>query len=259
MTAPLVLAILAIIAYSVTSAFYFSALFGEKQPRKSVDGGGMLVSAALNAALVVTLGVLDGVGALVRLGDVFAVLAVVLAAGFTVLNTQFPVRVAGLFVAPTNAILLGLYLLSYGESGAQETSLILGVHIGLAIVGISAFALASFVAILYLLQERQLRQRSFGRLFQRLPSLDALDTANFRLVALGFVVYTVAVLIGIVWAVRIERIGLDGRTFLALVAWLIFAVVIQTRITTGWRGRQAAFLTLAGCISSYVVLFFYLA
>jgi hypothetical protein len=70
-----------------------------------------------------------------------------------------------------------------------------------------AFVLAAVLSALYLMQERQLRLREFGRLFQRLPSLNALDSATFHLVSVGFITYTVAILLGVTSAFRGESFG----------------------------------------------------
>ena len=55
-------------------------------------------------------------------------------------------------------------------------------------------------AVMYLLQEREVKGKRFGALFSRLPSLDALDRMDQRLVRAGFVVYTVALLAGTITA-----------------------------------------------------------
>lgn len=127
-------------------------------------------------------------------------------------------------------------------------------HVGLVLIGLGIFALAAVLAVLYLLQERQLRLRQFGPLFHRLPSLEELDTAHFRLVGLGFVVYTVALLLGFVWMFDTTLASSTSRIALALVAWAIFAGVIHTRITSGWRGRQSAWMTVIGCATTLLVL-----
>jgi ABC-type uncharacterized transport system permease subunit len=50
----------------------------------------------------------------------------------------------------------------------------------------------------------------------------------------------------------------DVRVVLSVLAWVVFAAVIFTRLRTGWRGRQAAWLTILGCIATVVVLGLYL-
>jgi drug/metabolite transporter (DMT)-like permease len=68
----------------------------------------------------------------------------------------------------------------------------------------------------------------------------------------------VAILLGITSALRGQGMLIDFRTTLAIVAWVVFGAVIQTRITSGWRGRQAAWMTVIGCAATFDVLGFYL-
>ena len=150
--------------------------------------------------------------------------------------------------------MLSAYLVVPNSAGGPEILPLLMIHIGLVFVGIGTFALAALAAALYLVQERQLRMRRFGSIFQNLPSLEELDAASFRLVGWGFVVYTVALAFGFVWTAHSHAATATGRVALAVIAWGIFAAVIHTRITTGWRGRQAALMTIAGCVATYVVL-----
>jgi HemX protein len=122
----------------------------------------------------------------------------------------------------------------------------LTIHIVTALLGVSLFAIASLVAFMYLLQEREVKGKRFGALFSRLPSLAALDQLNQRLVRVGFVVYTVALLTGsgmakVVWKSAWQW---DPQQVSSLVIWILYAAMVQLR-HTGWHGRRFALLTIA--------------
>jgi ABC-type transport system involved in cytochrome c biogenesis permease subunit len=122
----------------------------------------------------------------------------------------------------------------------------LTVHIVTALLGVSLFAIASLVAVMYLLQEREVKGKRFGALFSRLPSLAALDQVNQRVVRFGFVVFTVALLTGsgmakVVWKSAWQW---DPQQVSSLVIWLIYGAMVQLR-HTGWHGRRFALLTIA--------------
>ena len=121
----------------------------------------------------------------------------------------------------------------------------LTVHIVTALLGVSLFAIAALVAVMYLLQEREVKGKRFGALFSRLPSLAALDQLNQRLVRFGFVVFTLALLTGagmakVVWKSAWQW---DPQQVSSLVIWLIYGVMVQLR-HTGWHGRRFALLTI---------------
>jgi HemX protein len=114
-----------------------------------------------------------------------------------------------------------------------------------ALLGVALFAIASLVAVMYLLQEREVKGKRFGALFSRLPSLAALDQLNQRLVRVGFVVYTLALLTGsgmakVVWKSAWQW---DPQQISSLVIWMLYGVMVQLR-HTGWHGRRFALLTI---------------
>ncbi len=73
-------------------------------------------------------------------------------------------------------------------------------HIALALIGIAAFVLNFAGAIMYLLQERQLKARRPGTFYYRLPDLETLDRLTYRTLVLGFPFLTIALLLGALWA-----------------------------------------------------------
>jgi ABC-type transport system involved in cytochrome c biogenesis permease subunit len=119
------------------------------------------------------------------------------------------------------------------------------VHIVTALLGVALFAIAALVALMYLLQEREVKGKRFGALFSRLPSLAALDTLNHRLVRFGLVVYTLALLSGsgmakVVWKSAWQW---DPQQVTSLVIWILYGAMVQLR-HTGWHGRRFALLTV---------------
>jgi ABC-type uncharacterized transport system permease subunit len=250
----------AVIAFSGTGAVYITDLFGERERTPRVSRVGIAISMFLTLLAIVGVILESGAGALLSARHVTGVLALFIAGGFLVSNARWPMRGAGALVTPFCALLMAFFLLEQSRTTVLTPGIdaIVAVHVGLALVGLGSFALAAALSMIYLLQERQLRQRSFGRLFHRLPSLNALDSAIFHLVTVGFITYSVAILMGITSALRGQGMVFDFRTTLAVIAWVVFGAVIQTRITSGWRGRQAAWMTVAGCAVTFAVLGFYL-
>jgi ABC-type transport system involved in cytochrome c biogenesis permease subunit len=168
--------------------------------------------------------------------------------------------VLGAFVTPITL----LFFLGAGFRGGLEVSdevrsVVLPVHIGVNLLGIAAFALAFGVSVAYIVQERQLRQKKIGGLFQRLPSLDTLDTLGFRMVIVGFPLLTLGVVTGTLWAVRLdpEAPPIGATQTMGLVEWALFAAILLLRAVAGWRGRRAAIGTMMGFVVACAVLFGY--
>jgi len=154
------------------------------------------------------------------------------------------------FVEPTQSVAEGL------RSGW------LMVHIALALLGDVAFALAGVVAILYLVQERRLKQKKLptrsGTMkatgIHVLPPLDTLDRVSMRLIQFGFPLMTLGLISGSLYGKHVwgSYWTWDPRNTISLLVWVLYAVMIQARFMSGWRGRKAAILTVLGVVAILV-------
>jgi ABC-type uncharacterized transport system permease subunit len=163
----------------------------------------------------------------------------------------------GAFVAPAALVLLLAARLA-PEAGTPPFLGVLGrVHILLATVGISIFALATASAVLYLLEERQLKRKKFGNILKHGTALETLDGLAHRCIQVGFPIFTLAIVTGTFWSAKLSA-GLRPENVIAGVAWAAFAAVLVARVTAGWRGRRAALMTIVGFSSSLIVLATYL-
>jgi ABC-type uncharacterized transport system permease subunit len=164
------------------------------------------------------------------------------------LRTRAPVLGAFLAPAAVAVWLPALWILPEDELSRPEAwTPMLVAHIGVALTGLAVFAVATGVAVAFLLLERQVKGKRLGVLFERLPSLELLDRLNLRLVTWGFVALSLTLLTGMYVALR----STDAHAFQAVelttaVAWLVFAGLLQARVLAGWRGRRVAWLTMAG-------------
>ncbi len=126
----------------------------------------------------------------------------------------------------------------------------LGIHTILAFTGDAAFAMACGTGIMYLIQERYVKSKKLGGLFQRLPSLQILDEINYRLISIGFPLLTLAIITGVIWAKTAWGTywRWDPKEVWSVVTWLIYALVFHLRLTLGWRGKKAALLVIVGFV-----------
>lgn len=165
---------------------------------------------------------------------------------------QSGVKVLGAFVLPvvlvfslksTTTRALDLPGIEPALSGAW-----LWVHIGLVLLGIAAFVLNFAGALMYLLQERQLRAKRPGTLYYRLPALETLDRLTYRTLALGFPFLTTGLILGVLWAGPAwgSVFAFDPLALLSFVAWLIYAGTLAGRAAVGWHGRRAAYFAIVG-------------
>jgi cytochrome c-type biogenesis protein CcsB len=166
---------------------------------------------------------------------------------------RYQIPVLGAFVMP---VVLVLSLNSFAarpstlqQLGAAFHGAWVWVHIALAMVGIAAFVLNFAGALMYLLQERQLKaKRRPGAFYYRLPDLQTLDRLTYRTLALGFPFLTTGLILGALWA-RTAWGGVltfDPLASLSFIAWAIYAATLAGRAVAGLHGRRAAYFALFG-------------
>jgi ABC-type uncharacterized transport system permease subunit len=144
---------------------------------------------------------------------------------------------------------------------AHAATVLATLHIGLATAGVAVFAVAAVDALVYLYAEGQLKHPRAGALFKKGPPLEALDALNRRCIALGFPMFTVAMVTGAIWVTRLPGGGahrlLRPEYVMSTVAWALYAGLLVARGIGGWRGRRAALMTLGGFGAALGVLAIY--
>jgi len=121
----------------------------------------------------------------------------------------------------------------------------LKLHVATAIGGVSVFAIAFGAALMYLLQEREVKGKRFGVLFSRLPSLQTLDQLTQRLVRVGLAVWSVALVTGMFVAEKAWGKPWDPQLLFAVVVWGLYSALVWMR-QQGTHGRRYALLTVVG-------------
>jgi cytochrome c-type biogenesis protein CcsB len=154
--------------------------------------------------------------------------------------------------------LLSTLLLAYASLGGVDSRIKplmpalksnwLLIHVVTAFLGYAAFALAFGTAILYLFQERRPRPS--------LPPLPALDSLIYRTTVLGFLLLTLGIATGAVWAESAwgRYWSWDPKETWSLITWFIYAALLHARLLKGWHGRRIAWLAVLGFMA---VLFTY--
>jgi len=207
---------------------------------------------ALHAVSIAIRAVLVGHLPVANFGEGLSLLAVLLVAIFLWVQRRGPLIALGAVVMP---LAFGLTLsASVIKGGAQPLPAILQsvwlpVHVLLALLGDAVFAIACSASILYLIQERRLKAHRGRGVLRQLPSLERLDQVSHTCLKWGLVLLTLAIVTGIVWAHEAWGRGdwlRDPKLLFTLLVWALYTVLLQGRMTAGWRGRWAAQLTIAG-------------
>jgi ABC-type uncharacterized transport system permease subunit len=122
----------------------------------------------------------------------------------------------------------------------------LSTHIVLILLGYAALAFTGVASLLYLFQERELKSKRPGRLYQRLPALGTLDELISKFMGIGFVLITLGVIAASTWASMSLRADWMRQPEIAIsfLTWGAYLGMICLRVTAGWRGRKAAIMSV---------------
>jgi len=169
-----------------------------------------------------------------------------------ILILRMRMQVLGAFVAPGVLVAAGtaMLLTRRGHLVIPDSlrSAWLPVHVTLAFLGDALFVVAAGVSLAYLVFESRLKaKRPMTPAGQTMPSLEKLDRINYRLLEWGFVMLSLAIVSGALWAEATwgHFWSWEPQESWSLVTWLLYAALLESRIAAGWRGRRAAALTLA--------------
>lgn len=187
------------VLYAVSAALYVGFFARPRHLRLATAGFYVLLLAFVSNAAAIGAGCkeLGGTEFFSLRGSLL--LAAWLAAGaYLLLHKAYRVPSLGAFVVPMLLIVIlpSTVLDPSNPEVAPEVVRHAAFHVVAAVLAVALFAIACGAALMYLLQEREVKGKRFGMLFSRLPSLDSLDRLTQRLVRAGFVVFTVALLAG---------------------------------------------------------------
>ena len=128
------------------------------------------------------------------------------------------------------------------------------IHVPANFIGYGAFALAAMLGVAYLLRDWAESHRPAGLLTRVLPPAALLDEVMYKAIALGFAAFTIATILGALWAA--EAWGgywsWDPKETWALIVWLNYAAWLHLRLTKGRRGTPMAWWAVIGL---FVTLF----
>ncbi len=251
---------IALVLYGVATLFYVTAA---TQPTRWLQTAARLTLLAGFLAHGTDIGWrgVQGVHPGTSVREALGFLSWVMVGGYQFWSWRVKIGLLGAFVAPAALAMLAIARLTPSGEAMHELGVLGRVHISLATLGVAMFALATAVAVMYLAQDRSLKKKRFDNLvLKRGDALETLDRLSHRLVVIGYPIFTVSLLLGVVWEARRHDAGFARPEWLmAGVIWLTFGALIAGRTTRGWRGRRAALITIAGFAASLAVIGIYLA
>ena len=200
-----------------------------------------------------------------NLYEVFILFAIITALLYLFYERRYQTRALGGFVLLVISAAVAFQLwYTFGRNAHEIQPLVpalqsywMKIHVPANFVGYGAFAMAAMIGVAYLLKSWRQSVNPEGMFAVRLPDYEVMDDLMYKTIALGFAFFTVATILGALWAA--EAWGgywsWDPKETWALIVWLNYAAWLHMRMTKGWNGRPMAWWAIIGLL---VTLFAFL-
>ena len=170
---------------------------------------------------------------------------------------RYRIYAAVFFVYPLVLLLLTLSAVVGENIAALDPELqsnLFTAHLLLSTVGVAGLLIGLAFGLLALLQDRALKNKTRGPLWDWIPSLDICKSISYRALAIGFSIYTLGLLAGVLWSYRTtaDFIDLRVKQIGAVTAWILFAVILQSYVSNTYRRKKMLFVS-AGAFVAIVV------
>ena len=243
-------------AASVAYAIYFA----RRNVRAGLAGTGALMLGALVHTFLIGMQTVE-VGYVPFAGTTAALSAFVWLLALAYLYTEMTTneRAMGVFIGPMLTVLQVIPAVSWRPAEPPEVlrNPLFMVHVSSLLFAYASFALACVIGITYVLLFKEIKAKHLGFFYARLPSLQKLDMMNQRAVTVGWVLLTVGVVVGAVWAMQLEvraapdpklqaMTPMDPKILVALLSWVLYTFQLYARRAIGWSGKRAAWLSAIG-------------
>ena len=170
-------------------------------------------------------------------------------------------RTIGVFVVPAAFIAtLIAYTLQTQENTAIPAHLQnywLIAHSSVIFLAYAAFVAAFGFGLMYLIEEKKIREKQHTLIFNLLPALGRSDELCHKFILVGVILMTMGILIGVLWTQYVKEVKwtwIDAKVIFTIVTWLIYVLQLSIRQILGWRGRKTAYSAIIGLAA---VLFTY--
>jgi ABC-type uncharacterized transport system permease subunit len=248
----------ALALYAAGTIVALATLFMREKRTQHVALGLMIVGFLAHTAWIGTICVRTHHPPLTNLPEAAGFMAWVVFAIELTLFIRYRVHAASFFVYPLVLMLLTLSAVvhePFVKSPAAVSRLFI-THILLTTVGVAGLLIGLAFGALAWAQDRALKSKQRGALWDWIPSLNVCNTVSYRALAIGFSIYTLGILAGILWSYRTSAELMDFRVkqIGAVVAWILFAIVLQSYVNDTYRTRRTVVIGACAFIAIVVAI-----
>ena len=153
-----------------------------------------------------------------------------------------PVHVIGILVYPLTAVSVILLLL-FPDTNSKLVSISIASHVFLSVGAYALLSIAVAQSILLKIQERLLHDHNINTFIDKLPPLQTMEDFFFQTLKMGCILLTLSLASGFIFVDEFFEQNLSYKTFLSVIAWIVFTGIAIGHKIFGWRGRNTILAT----------------
>jgi ABC-type uncharacterized transport system permease subunit len=248
----------ALALYAAGTIMALATLFTREKRPQHIALGMMIAGFAAHTVWISTICIRTHHPPLTNLPEAAGFMAWVVFAIELALFIRYRVHAAAFFVYPLVLMLLTVSAVVHEPfvRSASAVSRLFIAHILLTTIGVAGLLIGLAFGGLAWAQDRALKSKRRGALWDWIPSLSVCKTVSYRALAIGFSIYTLGILAGILWSYRTSAELMDVRVKQvgAMVAWVLFAIVLQAYVNDTYRTRRTAVIGACAFIAIVVAI-----
>ena len=250
---------IALVLYAIGTLLALGTLFSRERRPQLIALGFMIAGFVSHTIWIGGICVRTGHPPLTNLPEASAFMSWTLFAVELVLFIRYRVHAASFFVYPLVLMLATVAAVvrePFAKMPQALRSNLFMAHILFSTVGVAALFIGLAFTLLAFLQDRSLKRKQRGALWEWIPSLNICKRLSYRSLAIGFSIYTLGLLFGILWQYRTsaELLDLRVKQIGALVAWVLFASLLQTYISGAYRARRTMLISACAFVATLVAI-----
>lgn len=239
-------------AYIVAAVHSVLAFVNKRRVLQRVSWLAVVTGFALHTVALISGWALQGRFPLFYLPETLSFLAWTLVAAYALVLYRYQAHALGSFTLPLVAVLMLIAIVSGSHQpvapGTVDAGWIFPFHTTVLISAYASFFVVFVASVMYLLQERELKLKTFGAIFHRLPPLTTVNEIATAAATIGLTLLSLGIVTGMIWSwARDGKVWHnDPKEIFAALTWLLYLLLIIYRSSARWRGRNAAWLGVAG-------------
>jgi ABC-type uncharacterized transport system permease subunit len=191
--------------------------------------------------------------------EIFTIIAFSIAFSYFLLELLTDIRGTGTFIIFFSLIFQFVSSISIEHTYIVPEVLrnrLLGLHVINAILGYAGITISAVYGLLFIILYKNIKANKFGLVFDRLPSLEYLEKLSFYSMIIGFVLLTLAIVIGIIWLPAAFPLFSysDPKLVGTMLVWVVYGIGICLKLFGNLYGKKVITFSLVGFLFAIMSL-----